>query len=194
MAKRGGALSLLPFTPTNPIQMKNFPRLSIVGVALMLCALFAVLSHSPVEGLLMFGLGTGFLMADAKLSVTRLLPAAASATVNSLGIDLETGTRSDFVAATEVLVSAPALSTTIAPDTRTMTYRIQHDTDSAFGTAATLVDNLIVQTGAGGVGAAAATARFKLPTNVKRYIRLQIVSGASTTDASALSATMQLLA
>jgi hypothetical protein len=58
----------------------------------------------------------------------------------------------------EVLVSAPALSTTIAPDTRTMTYRIQHDTDSAFGTAATLVDNLIVQTGAGGVGAAAATA------------------------------------
>lgn len=173
--------------------MKNFPRLSIVGVALMVCALVAIIAHSPLEGVLMFGLGTGFLMADAKLAVTRLLPAAASATVNSLGIDLETGTRSDFVAPTEILVSAPALSTTIAPDTRTMTYHVQHDTDPAFGTAVTIANSLIVQTGAGGVGAAATTARFKLPSNVKRYIRLQIVSGASTTDASALSATMQLL-
>jgi hypothetical protein len=180
--------------------MKNFRSLSILGAALIVCAALALCTApsltdaaSLLGSLLLFGLGTGFLVGDAVLAVTRALPAAASATVNSTGIDLEVGTRSDFVAYSELLVSAPALSTTILPDTRTMTYHVQHDTDPAFGTAVTIANSLIVQTGAGGVGAAATTARFKLPTNVKRYIRLQIVSGASTTDASATSATMQLM-
>jgi hypothetical protein len=44
-----------------------------------------------------------------------------------------------------------------------------------------------------GVGAAGGTLRVRLPTNVKQYIRLQITSGASTTDASATSATLQVL-
>jgi membrane-bound ClpP family serine protease len=77
--------------------MNNFPLLSLAGAALIVCALLALtLTNSPIEGLLMFGLGTGFLMADAKLSVTKTLPGAASTTVNSTGIDLETGTRSDL--------------------------------------------------------------------------------------------------
>jgi hypothetical protein len=180
--------------------MNTIRKVGLVALALILCAaLFAGCRCNSAHAALptMLGLtalgAIGFLMKDALLKVTRALPAAAGATVNSTGIDLQEGTRGDFLADCEVLVSAPALTTTMAPDTRTMTYNIQHDTDSAFGTAVTIASGLIVQTGAGGVGAAATTARFRLPTNVKQFIRLQIVSGASTTDSSAVSATMELL-
>lgn len=149
---------------------------------------------STMIGLSALG-AVGFLLGDAVLKATKTLPGAASTTVNSAGLDLEEGTRGDFLANAEILISAPALTTTILPDTRTMTYSLYHDTDSAFGTETLVYGSTgqILQTGAGGAGAAAATFRGRLPTNVKRYIRLKITSGASTTDGSATSATLQLL-
>lgn len=178
--------------------LKNFRTLPLVAglvmaaIVLICAAIGGMPAFWAAGSLFAFG-AIGFLMKDALKKVTRALPAAASSTVNSTGIDLEEGTRGDFLADCEVLVSAPALNTTILPDTKTMTYSIQHDTDSAFGTAVTIANALITQTGAGGVGAAATTARFRLPTNVKQFIRLQITSGALTTDASATSATMELV-
>ena len=131
---------------------------------------------------------------DANYIVTRALPASASATVNSASLDLGDAVSGIPYATTETLnlqVLAPALSTTVAPDTRTMTYVVADSADnSTFAAIGTLASQ--VQTGAGGVGAAAATYTFKLPPNTRRYIRLQITSGASTTDGSALSATLQL--
>lgn len=181
--------------------MKTFRILSLVGLALLALGIAVVVTApslseatSLIGSLFLFGLGTGFLTADALLKVTRALPAAASSTVNSTGINLEEGTRGDLLADCELLLTYPALSTTILPDTRTMTYTIQHDTDAAFGTATSLTGGSnVLQTGAGGVGAAGGTLRVRLPTNVKQYIRLQITSGASTTDASATSATLQVL-
>lgn len=106
---------------------------------------------------------------DLQLDKTTALPASA-ASAQSSGIDLMNSANGDFVADLEVTVDAPALTTTELPDGKTMTYVIQHDTDVAFGTVADLV-TIGTQTGAGGVGAAAATYRAHLPTNVKRYIR-----------------------
>ena len=88
-------------------------------------------------------------------------------------------------------VLAPALTTTMLPDTRTMSYVIADSADNssftAIGTLATQV-----QTGASSSGASAATYTFKLPPNTRRYVRLQITSGASTTDSSTKTATLQL--
>lgn len=131
---------------------------------------------------------------DANFIKTVALPNNASTTVNGASLDLGDAVSGIPYATTETInlvVLAPALSTTILPDTRTMSYVIADSADNssftAIGTLATQV-----QTGAGGVGAAAATYTFKLPPNTRRYIRLQITSGASTTDASATSATFEL--
>jgi hypothetical protein len=180
--------------------MKNFRSLSILGAALIVCAALALCTApsltdaaSLLGSLLLFGLGTGFLVGDAVLAVTRALPAAASATVNSTGIDLEVGTRSDFVAYSELLVSAPALSTTILPDTRTMTYHVQHDTDPAFGTAVTIANSLIVQTGAGGVPALPPP-RPSFAADERQALHPPARSSAGQHDRRlATSATMQLM-
>jgi hypothetical protein len=132
---------------------------------------------------------------DANYKVTTALPASASATVNGTSMDLGDAVSGIPYATTETInlqVLAPALSTTILPDTRTMTYTIQDSADnSSFAAIGTLAAQ--VQTGASSAGAAAATYTFKLPPNTRRYIRLSIASGASTTDASATSATTQLV-
>ena len=124
---------------------------------------------------------------DSNLILTKALPNGA-ATVYSAGIDLGHGAKGDFLANVEVKISAPALTTTELPDTKTMTYSIQHDTDSAFGTVADLYPGVIVQTGAGGAGAAAATFTAKLPVDVARHIRVKAVnSGAGDTSGKELT-------
>jgi hypothetical protein len=139
----------------------------------------------------------GFTVQDANLSVTLALPNAASTTVNSNSIDTRNSSLGDFLARSEVLVSAPALNTTILPDTKTMTYNLIASNNSNMSGNVTLATNLIVQTGASGAGAAAATGRFRLPSNVTaaygRYIAVQAVSGANTTNASTKNVTIAFL-
>ena len=130
---------------------------------------------------------------DAQVKNTRALPSAASTTVTSTGIDTQNGTNGNFVADCEFLVSAPAVNTTMAPDTRTFTYNVIHSVNSDMSSPATLYSAVITQTGAGGAGAAAATFRGRLPKNVRRYVGITVVSGASTADASSVSATLELL-
>lgn len=134
-------------------------------------------------------LGAGFLLKDKLLRATHALPNGA-ATTNGGGIDLGTDTRSDFVAQCEAVVTAPALTTTQLGDTQTITYYLYHDTAAGFGTE-TLLATLGVQTGAGGAGAATAEYRTKLPSNVKRYVRLKTVK-AGASNASTASATFEL--
>jgi hypothetical protein len=132
---------------------------------------------------------------DALLIKSNALPNNASTTVNGTALDpgnALTG-RGAYLAQCELLLSAPALNTTMLPDTRTMTYSIEGSVDSAFTSPIALASGCIVQTGAGSAGAAAATFRMKIPSNAPRYIRAKAVSGASTTDASSLSMTLALL-
>jgi len=133
----------------------------------------------------------GFAVKDTALKVTKALPNGA-ATVYSAGIDLGHGSRGDFLANAEVKISAPALTTTQQPNAKTLTYTIQHDDDAAFGTVADLYPGVLVQTGAGGAGAAAATFTARLPVDVKRYVRVKAV-GSATGDASAASLTFEVL-
>ena len=132
---------------------------------------------------------------DAQLIVTRALPASTSA-VNSTAIDLEHAAAGrDFEAGCEVLLSAPLLTITELPDTKTMTYKLQMDEDSAFGSPTSIYgSDLIVQTGATGGSAAAVTKRVKLPSDVERYIRaVATPSGSGTGDCSGKSMTLELL-
>lgn len=125
---------------------------------------------------------------DASLNpATFTLPAGASTSTTSAVIDMGTDTfKTERI---EFDLAIPALSTTIAPDTRTVTAIIETSTTSVF----TAVDATIfsrILTGAGGTGIAAQSGlRCRLPSNCAQYVRAKITFGASTTDGSAVSAT-----
>jgi hypothetical protein len=133
-----------------------------------------------------------FSLKDTLLKLTRALPAAASTSVTTTSaIDLGHGTRGNPLFNGELLVSAPAVTTTMAPDTRTLTYDLISSASSDLSGPTTVVAGIIVQTGAGGAGAAAATARYKPHSASQRYFGLKVTSGASITDSSAVSATLE---
>jgi hypothetical protein len=133
----------------------------------------------------------GFALNDTQVKGTRALPSAASTTVDGAAIDLGHGSFGDFLAAMELKLTAPALTTTMAPDTRTMTYSIIHSDNADLSSPTVLYTSVIVQTGAGGVGAATTSFTCRLPVDVKRYVGVRIVSGASIADSSAVSATLE---
>lgn len=132
-------------------------------------------------------------LADAQLTKTKALPAAAtSITTDAIDLEAQVGSNTAFLASCELKVTAPVLTTGELPDAQTMTYLIEMDNDAAFGSPTTLHPTIIVQTGAGGAGAAAATKRFRLPSDVERYVRLKATkSGAGS--AATKSATLSLL-
>jgi hypothetical protein len=135
----------------------------------------------------------GYALKDTQAKGTRALPGAASTTVDGAAIDLGHGSFGDFVAPCEFKLSAPAVTTTMAPDTRTFTYSILHSDNADLSSPTVLLASVIVQTGAAGAGAAAATFTFRPPVDVKRYLGARVVSGASTADASTVSATLEAL-
>lgn len=142
--------------------------------------------------------GTGaesFNVQDSGAAVTLALPSAASTTVTSTGFDLgETTALAVTDGKWEFLLTAPALTTTMLPNGDTMTYNIVAADNAALSTnPTTLVAGAIVQTGAGGVGAALAKYRYRLPSVSQRYIGITIVSGSGVTNSSTLSATLAAL-
>lgn len=127
---------------------------------------------------------------DASINpATFTLPASASSSTQSAAIDLGTDTFKN--ARYEFQLSIPALSTTIAPDTRTVTALMETSTTSNF--SAIVHSQQYIYTGAGGVGIAATKSRFRIPSNCSQYVRFKVTFGASTTDGSALSATGTVL-
>lgn len=128
---------------------------------------------------------------DAALSKSKALPDGA-ANVTTDAIDLGHENTGHFIAATELEVEAPALATAELPDTETMTYDVIASANSDLSSPETIATALITQTGADSAGAAAATKRLRLPTDVKRYIGVKATnSGAG--DASGKSVKASLL-
>jgi len=118
------------------------------------------------------------------------LPNAASGVTQSVGLDFATD---DYKPANvELELSIPALSTTIAPDTRTVTVTFETSTASNFGTVAREIYRKVL-TGAGGAGIPASTHLARLPSDCERYVRAKVTFGASTTDGSAVSGTFRIL-
>jgi len=130
---------------------------------------------------------------DAELQVTKELPNGA-ATVVTDGIDLGLSSRAQFAGGLpELLIEAPALVVGDLGNGQTMKYEVFHDSASDFSSEASLYGTPnLTQTGAGGAGAAAATKRVALPSDVSRYLRVKATnSGAG--DASDKSVTVSLV-
>lgn len=130
----------------------------------------------------------GHNLGDALLKHAKALPAAASTSVTTEAIDTGKSTQlGSQPGSVEFILSAPALTATMLPDGKTMTYILEQDDDPDFGSAATLNVGSLVQTGASGTGAAATSLRFRLPSTAKRYVRAKATAGADVTDSSAVS-------
>jgi microcystin-dependent protein len=141
--------------------------------------------------------GTGaesYNLPDANMQLTLAGPAAASSTVvSSAGFDTGETTALAFQSGDfEWQLTAPALSATILPNGDTMTTNIVAADNAAMSTNLTVLAS-IVQTGAGGAGAASASIRYRLPSVCQRFIGIQTVSGSGTTTAAGVSATLNAL-
>ena len=94
----------------------------------------------------------------------------------------------------EIEIEAPALTTTELPDADTATYSIEMDTVSNFASPTVVEDTVIVQTGAGGAGAAAQTNRFRLPLDLEQFVRVKCVLAGGTGDCSGKNCTVTVRA
>lgn len=124
--------------------------------------------------------------ADVDDVKTFALPAAASTATTSAVVDLGSWVPKDEQGRLRLVV--PALSATIVPDTRTVTYEIQSSPVSGFGSGV-ITHFSQTFTGAGGAGVPAQSIQINTPHNAQQFVRARIAFGASTTDGSAVSAT-----
>jgi len=129
---------------------------------------------------------------DELLKVTKALPNGA-ATIYTDGIDLGVSANGQLPPNVELLIEAPALAVGDLGNGATMIYVVQMDSDVAFGSPTSIYGTVLTQTGAGGVGAAAASKRIALPSDCERYVRVSATNSAAG-DASDKTATVTLLA
>ncbi len=122
---------------------------------------------------------------DATFVVTRALP-TADGTVTSSDIDLGADVHKPETVELEIIV--PALNATQLPNADTLTITVQA------GAAATPTTSLFVlPVITGSSGYAGGTFRYRLPSNVARYLNVKFVAAGGTGDISGSSATVQLL-
>jgi hypothetical protein len=129
-----------------------------------------------------------FLRQDARLIVTRVLPASTSA-VFSASIDLGSAATFNALVGTvcDLLLEIPATTTATG---QTLQYTIQ---DSADNVTFLGVNFLPSTTLTGASNATAATSRvFRLAPTVRRYVRVSITPSATAGDQSAFTATLQI--
>jgi hypothetical protein len=125
---------------------------------------------------------------DALLSVTKALPNGAAA-VNSDGIDLGHSTNGEHHANCVLLIESPALLTGDLADAATLTFDVDDSADNSSFTA--IAKGVMVQTGAGGAGAAAKSVKFRLPPQVRRYVRVTATkTGAGDASDKSLTASL----
>lgn len=126
---------------------------------------------------------------DNSLIVTKALPAAA-ANNNSPTLDL--GGSASYFQAQHVEVEIVVPATPALVDAKTIIISLQDSADDS-SYAATDPAISTTLTGAGGVGAAAKTVRFRLPSNVRRYIQFNQAVLTAGGDSTAVSVTYRLL-
>jgi hypothetical protein len=159
-----------------------FTALIIGSLFLLAAALLGITGGTGAES---------YIAQDALLTLTLAGPAAASTTVKSTGLDTGETTRLATQAGNwEFLLTAPAMSAAVLPNGTTMTYAIIAADDVNLSVNPTTLATIITQTGAGGTGAPATSARYRLPTVSQRYVGFAMTSGAGTTTAAGVSATL----
>jgi len=176
--------------------MKPKPFFAFCAIVATLAVGLLAAQYLPLDIATIVAIGAGsagmaYSTKDANLKKTIALPNGA-ATVATAGIDLQNGSKGDFVAECELEIVAPALDVGDLPNTETMIYHVYAAASSDFSDETLLYGNVITQTGAGGAGAAAQTKQVRLPVDVDRYLRVKAVnSGAG--DASDKSVIAQLV-
>ena len=129
---------------------------------------------------------------DADLIETKTLAAAGATPANGGSIDLgATPAQDSRLAGCELEIGSPVLDATQLPNGETMIYKVEDSADDT--TFNDVADLVLTVTGAGGVGAAATTERFRLPSTIRRYIRVVATTSAGTGNCSASSFTTKLL-
>lgn len=122
---------------------------------------------------------------DKDLTITRALP-TADGTVTSADFDLSAAPYKGENMELEITI--PALTATHLPNADTLTVTVQN------GTAATPTATLFaLPVITGSTGYAGGTFRFRLPSNVARYLNVKAVAAGGTGDISAVNATIKLL-
>lgn len=129
-------------------------------------------------------------LADANLTKTKALPAAAASNATA-SIDLGSTVLGPVADDISVEVSIPATPALVDAKTIILTLKDSAD-DSTFTAIASL--GVITQTGASSAGAAAFTQRYKLPSNCRRYLRLDAAVLTAGGDNTAVSYTLKVLA
>jgi hypothetical protein len=132
---------------------------------------------------------------DAQLITTAFLPNGTT-TAYTTGIDMGLTVRGELSHLGEFDILAPALTTTQLPNAATMTYAVVVGTNNTFTTPTLVYDNVLIQTGAGGTGAASVGGvRFRLPIspggigNSNTFVGVRMTNS-GTSNASAASLTL----
>lgn len=129
---------------------------------------------------------------DAQLKKTKALPAGSGNVTSDFIGPLKTTDEGHVPGSIEFLLSAPALTVDPLTNSATMTYDLLHSDNADGSSSAVLQSAFLVQTGAGGAGAAAATKRFRPPSDAKKYLGVKATNSATNT-AAAFSLTLELL-
>lgn len=126
---------------------------------------------------------------DTNLKVTKALPAAA-ATNYSDAIDLLDSAPGLKMRNAQIEVALPATPSLV--DAKTVTLTLQDSADNSTFTAIPSLST-IVATGASSAGAAAVTRKYKLPEDVRRYIRLKQDVLTAGGDNTAISTSLSVI-
>lgn len=128
-------------------------------------------------------------MKDALLITTKALPAAAASNSHT-GIDIgaRTSPNGIFPGSVELEISWPALPALV--DAKTVIFTVNDSANNSSFTSLGLTHTL---TGAGGVGVAAGTKRFRLPSNVRQYVNVSQAVLTAGGDNTAVSTTVSLI-
>jgi hypothetical protein len=119
---------------------------------------------------------------DSSVNVSATLPTGtASANTGSIRLASSSG-----VNLTNVDYSAelPAQLTAGLPDGVKLTVDIKYSANADLSSPATLYPGFIVQTGAGGAGAAATSKKFRIPSDISGYLFASVTGSASTNAAT----------
>lgn len=128
---------------------------------------------------------------DAALTKTIALPSAAGSVVTAV---IDTGIRTDrasFLEEVDAVMEVPALPVAVVSDAETVTLIVEASPVADFASGVVTLRTLVA-TGAGGAGIPVTQVRTSLPTDLPRYVRGKVTTGAGTSDASAYSGTFTL--
>ena len=116
---------------------------------------------------------------DANLIASGNLPTATSSTTSSTALDLGMGVMDQFAAErVNFTINAPALAVGELPNGDTVTYSVWSSPNANLSSPVEYIPSALVQTGAGGVGAAANTFTFSVPSTINRYLFVEATTGA----------------